>query len=90
MATTQAPISGTVETLLGVNAQVLSSSAQPCRQLSIRSHAGNDEISIGHEGVTVGDRFGFILALENYTIGPFPSGQGVRPCDIYIVGTPGD
>lgn len=87
---TDAPISGTVATLMGILGQQLSSIDTPCRQLSLRSHPGNGEISIGHQGVTVGDRYAFILESEPYTIGPFGPGQGIRPCDIYIVGTVGD
>ena len=87
---TEAPISGGVTTLLGVYAQQLSSLTTPCRQISIRSHLDNDEISVGNAGVTVGDRYAFLLELENYTIGPFDAGQGIRPCDVYVVGTMGN
>lgn len=87
---TEAPVSGGVVSLLGINAQQLSSEEIPCRQLTIRNHPGNDEISIGHAGVTIGTRWAFILESEPFTIGPFNNGSGVRPCDIYVVGTPGD
>lgn len=88
---TDAPIIGGVATLLGTDtAQALDSSDTPCRQLSIRAHATNEELSIGHSDVDAATRFAYLLALENYTIGPFPAGQGVRPCDIYISGAQGD
>lgn len=47
-------------------------------------------MSIGPVGVNAGDRWGFILELETFDLGPFAAGQGLRPCDVYVVGTPGD
>ena len=87
---TDAPVSGTVVRLLGPFAQRLSPVTTPCRQITIRSHEGTGEISIGPAGVTAGDRWGFTLELETFDLGPFGAGQGLRPCDVYVVGTPGD
>ena len=81
---------GAVLTLLGSNATQLSSEEEPCRQISMRSHDGNTEISIGHSDVDPATRYGFIRAGESYTIGPFPPGVGIRPCDVYVAGSVGD
>ena len=84
---TDAPISGGVTTVLGgLGATQLSPIKTPCRQLSIRSHVGNSEMSIGDLKVAPGTRWAFILEGETWSLGPFQPGIGIRPCDIYLIG----
>lgn len=90
MSQTSAPVSGSVMQLLGTEPQKLDEGTSPCRQISIRAHYGNAEASVGHEDVTSASRWAFVLEGETYTIGPFGPGIGIRPCDIYVVGSLGD
>ncbi len=84
---TDAPVSGGVTSVLGGVAKTqLSPIGTPCRQLSIRSHVGNTEMSIGGKDVGPGTRWAFILEGETWSLGPFQPGVGIRPCDIYLIG----
>jgi hypothetical protein len=76
--------------LLGTEPQQLGEETTPCRQITVRAHYGNADASIGHVDVTTAKRWAFVLEGETYTIGPFPPGNGIRPCDIYILGSLGD
>jgi hypothetical protein len=88
----RAPVTGDVLTLLGPQPTQLSAEKKPCRQITIRAHIENVSVaSIGPLDVSHGmKRWGFVLEGETYTIGPFGPGIGIRPCDIYIVGTQDD
>ena len=88
MSTTKAPITGGVTSILGgAGSTQLAPEKKACRQISIRSHTGNSEISIGHSDVVHATRWAYIDATESWTWGPFESGVGIRPCDIYLLGT---
>jgi len=75
---------------LGVARTALSTSNVPCRQITIRAHEGTDEMSIGLSDVDPATRFGFVSDGEAFTIGPFNDGRGLRPNEVFVVGTVGD
>jgi len=73
-------------------AAVLNSDDTPCRVLTIRleSDAAGD-CYFGLSTVTTeAHRHGFLEAGESWTFGPYSAGTGIRPSEVYIIGTAGD
>jgi hypothetical protein len=76
---------------VSASATALDSSAVPMRQITIRSKSGNAILYFGNSDVTATptNAHGFLNAGESWTFGPYSPG-GVRPEQIYIIGTGSD
>lgn len=74
------------------SATVLNSSTVPHSVITIRSNAGNGILYFGDSDVTAvpANAHGYLNAGESWTFGPFSEGKGIRPADIYIIGTADD
>ena len=74
------------------SATVLDSSTIACRHITIRLEAGASILYFGDSDVTAvpANAHGYINAGESWTFGPFAPGCGIRPSDIYIIGTADD
>lgn len=74
------------------SATILANNDQPCRLLTIRLESGAaGDVMFGNSDVTSGaNRHGFLAAGESWTFGPYTFGSGIRPSEIYVVGTADD
>jgi hypothetical protein len=63
-----------------------------CRQITIRANAGTSIMYFGGSDVTAvpANAHGYLNAGESWTFGPFSPGSGIKPSDIYIIGTASD
>ena len=77
---------------VAATAGALDSSDTPCRQITIRSKAGNSILYFGNSDVTATptNAHGYLNAGESWTFGPYSPGSGVRPEQIFIIGTASD
>ena len=73
-------------------ATVLDSSEIPMRQITVRAKAGTSIMYFGGSDVTAvpANAHGYINAGESWTFGPFSAGSGIKPTEIYIIGTAAD
>ena len=91
MPVTSVPLFGGLTTL-GSNATRLADDDTPMCQLTIRSADTAALIYFGNSTVTNADTLahGRISGGEWHVWGPYESGRGIRPSQIFLAGTAGD
>ena len=62
------------------------------KQITIRSNAGTSIMYFGGSDVTAvpANAHGYLNAGESWTFGPFAPGSGIKPSEIFIIGTASD
>ena len=77
---------------VSATATALDSDSTGMRQLTLRSKSGNAIIYFGGSDVTATptNAHGYVNAGESWTFGPFAPGSGIKPSEIYIIGTGSD
>ena len=77
---------------VAASATILNASTVGCRQITIRANAGTSILYFGGSTVTAVPAFahGYLNAGESWTFGPFAPGSGIKPSEIYIIGTADD
>ena len=81
---------------IAATATALDSSNTPCRILTIRLELGASICYFGNSDLTIAptNAHGYLVASatagESWTFGPFDIGSGIKPSEIFIVGTADD
>lgn len=77
-------------TILGSDATRLSDVDQPMVQLTLRGIDNPNRIYFGNSDVSPSNFIGYVDRNDAYQWGPYQRGGGVRPAQIFVIGTVGD
>jgi len=88
-------MTGGVHTI-GATAAKLANDDNPYTKITVRLNLSGNQTFFGNSDVASDgtNAHGYLVATatsgESWTFGPYPSGAGIKPSDLYFVGTAGD